>query len=237
MRPSRRCRAGAAEVDHRRLGRAAALARQRAPTDVSQAPTDHLRRFDVDDEQRLLEAGRPRDHDTLVVDHARVAVEEELVLAADGVAEREVARVVARASDQHLLPLTLLADVERRGREVREQLGSSQREVGRRRPGLPHVLADRRADQRLAEAQEEEVVPGREVAILVEDAVVRQEPLAIHGLHRAVGAGRSRRSRGRGRSAGRRRARRCHGTRPRSAPRSRAAARTKPGRRSRSSGG
>ena len=186
-RAPRRRRANAPHLDHRRLGRAAALPRQRPPADVGQAAADHLRRVDVDHEQRLLEPRRPRDHDALVVDHARVAVEEELVLAADGVAEREVARVVARASDEHLLALALLADVERRRGDVRQQLRAGEREVGRRRPGLPHVLADGRADERLAEPEEEEVVPRREVAVLVEHAVVRQEALAVHGADGAVG--------------------------------------------------
>jgi hypothetical protein len=64
-------------------------------------------------------------------------------------------------------------------------------EVGRRRPGLPDVLADRRADKRVAAAQEDEPAPGLEVAVLVEDPVVGEELLAIHGLHLAVDADRA----------------------------------------------
>ena len=53
----------------------------------------------------------------LVVDHDRVAVEDQLVLAADEVAERDGAEVVARALDQHALALAALARVVgRRGR-------------------------------------------------------------------------------------------------------------------------
>ena len=84
------------------------------------------------------------------------------------------------------------SDVERRGRDVGQQLRAGQREVGRRRPRLPHVLADGRADERAAELEQQQVARGREVAVLVEDAVVRQEALAVDGLHLAVGADRAR---------------------------------------------
>ena len=115
-----------------------------------------------------------------------MAVEDQLVLSADRVAERDEARVVERAHLQHLLALAVLADVERRGRDVRDELRAGEREVGRRRPRLPDVLADRRPDDDVAEAQEEQVVARREVAVLVEDAVVRQVPLAVDALHLAV---------------------------------------------------
>ena len=161
---------------------------ERAPADVAQPPADRLARVEVDDEQRLLEARRPREDLALVVEHDRVAVEEELVLAADEVAEREVGGVVARARDEHLLAVLRLADVERRRGEVDEQLGAGEREVGRRRARLPDVLADRRPDQRVAEPEQQQLAARREVAVLVEDAVVRQEALAVEALHLAVGA-------------------------------------------------
>ena len=115
-----------------------------------------------------------------------MAVEDELVLCAHGVHERDEARVVACADDQHLLALALLPDVERRRRDVHEELRAREREVGRRRPRLPQVFADGRADQRLPDPDEDELAPGCEVAILVEDAVVGQEPLRIDGLHAPV---------------------------------------------------
>jgi hypothetical protein len=64
-----------------------------------------------------------------------VSVEDQLVLAADGVAEGDEARVVSRSRHQHLLALDLLADVERRRADVHEQLGACEREIGRRGPG------------------------------------------------------------------------------------------------------
>ena len=113
-------------------------------------------------------------------------VEDELVLAADAVAERDEAGVVARARDEHLLALAVAADVERRRGDVDEQLGAGEREVGRGRAGLPHVFADRQPDERLAVFQQDQVTARREVPVLVEDAVVRQEALAIDGLDLAA---------------------------------------------------
>ena len=49
-----------------------------------------------------------------------MAVEDELVLPADEVAEGDVRGVVARSRDEHLLAVLRLADVERGGGEVDE---------------------------------------------------------------------------------------------------------------------
>ena len=108
-----------------------------------------------------------------------MAVEDELVLAADEVAERQVGGVVARPGDQHLLAVLGLADVERRGGEVDDQLRTGEGEIRRRRAGLPDVLADRGADEHVAAAEQHELSAGGEVAVLVEDAVVRKEVLAV----------------------------------------------------------
>ena len=115
-------------------------------------------------------------------------VEDELVLAADEVAEGEVRARVACARDEHLLALLGLPDVERRRREVDDELRAGECEIGRGRAGLPDVLADRDADGRVAEPEEDEVATLGEVAVLVEDAVVREEVLAVDGLHAAVRA-------------------------------------------------
>ena len=165
-----------------------ALAREGAPPNVAKPAADHRLGLDVDDEQRLLESRRARDDLALVVEDARVPVEDQLVLAADGVAERDEGRVVARARHEHLLALDLASDMERRRADVHEQLRAGEREIGRRRSRLPHVLADRQADERVAELEQHEVAARREVPILVEHAVVRQEALAVDGLHLAVRA-------------------------------------------------
>ena len=129
--------------DRRVLARAVEVA---APC-VSQTPPDRGDGLDVDDEEVLLETRRAGDDLAGVVQDDRVPVEDELVLAAHEVAEREVGARVARPGDEHLLPLLGLADVERRRGEVDDELRSREREVGRRGPGLPDVLADRDPDE------------------------------------------------------------------------------------------
>jgi hypothetical protein len=57
---------------------------------------------------------------------------------------------------------------------------------------LPHVLADRGAYVGVTEAKQEEVTTFREVAVLVEDAVVRQELLPVDPADLTVGAHRAR---------------------------------------------
>ncbi len=147
--------------------------------------------LEVDDEKVLLEAGRTRDDGAGVVEHDGMSVEDEFVLPADEIAEGEVRARVAGPRDQHLLALLGLADVERRGREVHDQLRAGKREIRLGRAGLPDVLADRDTDGRLSELQDDEVAPLREVPVLVEDAVVRKEVLAVDGSDSPLGADRA----------------------------------------------
>ena len=106
-------------------------------------------------------------------------VEDELVLAADEVAEGEERAGVASPRHEHLLAILGLPHVERRSRQVDDELRAREGEVGRRRAWLPDVLADRDADRSLTHAQDHEVASLGEVAVLVEDAVVREEVLAV----------------------------------------------------------
>ena len=178
------CRAHVNDVHRRDL---LTLARERAATEVAQPAADHLLRLDVDDEQSFLEAGRAGEHRAFVVQHARMSVEDQLVLAAHRVAERDEARVVPRAGHEHLLTLVRPADVERRRREVHDQLGAREREIGRRRAGLPQVLAHRDADECLAVLEQDQIAARCEIAILVEHAVIGEEALAVDSLDLAAG--------------------------------------------------
>ena len=72
--------------------------------------------------------------------------------------------------------------MERRGGQVHDQLCPGEGEIGGGWAGLPDVLADRRADQHVARAQEDQVAPCSEVPVLVEDAVVREEVLPVDTL-------------------------------------------------------
>jgi len=65
---------------------------------------------------------------------------------------------------------------------------SGEREIGSGRPRLPDVLADGRADEGLPAAEQDELAPGLEVAVLVEHSVVGQELLVVHRLDLPVGA-------------------------------------------------
>jgi hypothetical protein len=83
------------------------------PADVAQASAHCERWFEVDEEEMLLEARCPRHDLARVVEHQRVPVEHELVLAADEIAEGEEGARVPGSRDEHLLALLGLADVER----------------------------------------------------------------------------------------------------------------------------
>ena len=181
--------------------------------------------------------GRACDDLAVGVDDGGVAVEDELVLAADEVAEDEREAVVARSRREHLLAALRLADVERRRGEVDEQLGSGGGEVGGG-ARLPDVLADGHADAQPAERHHEPLGARLEVALLVEDAVVREEALPVdrHGARRR----RRRRTRSRVRHRTPTACRRGRRSLPSRAAISRAdssAARTNAGRSNRSSGG
>ena len=150
-------------------------------------------------------------HLALVVDHARVAVEDELVLAADGVAEREEARVVARARDEHLLALALLADVERRRGEVRR--AAPRRRARGRSPAAPAATRPRRSSGRRA-SRRAGAGRGRARARSSGPRRTRRSSAGSacgRSARTAPSARTAQALRGRGRSAGRRRARRCRG--------------------------
>ena len=127
-----------------------------------------------------------------MVDQQRVAVEDQLVLAADEVAERDGGQVVAGALDQHPLALDALARVVRGRGRVEDQHRAGERLVGGRRAGRPDVLADRQAEARAAEVEHRAALADLEVALLVEHAVVREHGLAVDGLELAVGEHRER---------------------------------------------
>ena len=134
---------------------------------------------DVAHHERLLELRRPGDHLAVLVDRDAAPVEDELVLAPDQVAEQDGGQVVAGALHQHLLALVGLPGVIGRRGEVHDHLRARQRLGAGRRPRLPDVLADGQADRRPVQPEQRGLLAGLEVAVLVEDAVVRQEHLPV----------------------------------------------------------
>ena len=154
---------------------------------VAQARPDAGAEVERADGDRLLELRGAGDDRAGVVDRDAVAVEDELVLAADGVAEQHRHEAVARPLAEHPLALRALAVVVRGGRQVDDDLGAGERLGGGRRPRLPDVLADRQADRGAVDLDRRRRVTDLEVALLVEDAVVGQAQLAVDAGDIAVG--------------------------------------------------
>ena len=133
---------------------------------------------EVADQQLLGERGGAREHRAVGPEDGAAAVEDELVLPADEVAVGDGAEAVARACREHLLARLALAEVVGRGRDV-EHAGRAER--GRLGDGVgqPDVLADRQRERALGRLDVQRAAPGRERALLVEDAVVRQLALVV----------------------------------------------------------
>ena len=148
---------------------------------VAQAQRRHGAGVDGADGQRLLELRCAGEDLAGGVDRHAVTVEDELVLAADEIAEEDDGGVVARALDEHLLALERLAGVVRRRREVHDHLRAGERLGGGRGARLPDVLADREAERGAVQLDQRRLGAGLEVAGLVEDPVVRQEHLPVDG--------------------------------------------------------
>ena len=127
----------------------------------------------------------------LGVERQRAAVEDQLVLAADLVHVHERRVGVGGARRQHLLAVRGLAAVVRRAVDVDGQLGAAVGLHGERAVGAPDVLADADADLDAADRRRARgvgLVARREVAGLVEDGVVGQQPLAVRAEDLAAGA-------------------------------------------------
>ena len=138
-----------------------------------------------------------------LVEHHRRAVEHELVLAADQVHVEHRHRRVGGAGREHRLALVDAPGVVRRRVDVDDELGAPGGLRADRPVRAPGVLADRTADAHAGD-HEQRPVDGRrrEVALLVEHRVVRQEVLAVDALHARRARRPPPRWRGRGRASG-----------------------------------
>ena len=143
-------------------------------------------------EQLLLELGGAGDHLAGRVDDDAVAVEDELILAADQVAEGEAGAAFAGALGEHRFALATLAAVVGRARRVGDQARTGRRLARRWRARHPDVLTDRQANRRPADLDRRRLDPGDEVALLVEDRVVGQPALTVDGAHRTLAEHRER---------------------------------------------
>ena len=114
------------------------------------------------------------------------AVEDELVLGSDQVAEGDRHAVGAGAVGEHRLSLGALATQVRGARWVDDELGAGLGLEGGRRAGLPDVLADREPHAHARDVDQLRLRARLEVADLVEHAVVGQPVLAVDGLDHTV---------------------------------------------------
>ncbi len=172
----------------------------------------------VDDHQVLFEL-RPRRHQRPVRRHDQgVTVEDELVLSADLVHVGDGTARLRHTSAQHGEALGVPAPVVRRRVEVDHDVGAGAAFVGNRTVVEPDVLTDRDTHPRARHAEEgRRTLSRHEPALLVEHAVVGEEPLAVETGHTPTRAHRGRvgqsprhratprRSRRRSRTAGLRR--------------------------------
>ena len=115
------------ELDHFHRGQLLARAVELATACVTQAPPDRVGRLEVDDEECSSKPGARASDLAGIVEDDGVPVEDELVLAADEIAERDVGARVSRARDEHVLALLGLADVEGRRGQVDDELGTGER--------------------------------------------------------------------------------------------------------------
>src|SRR5215210_580724 len=154
---------------------------------VVEALHERLIRVQVDEQQVFPELAGPRHEPALGVEDDRVAVEDELVLAAREIAEEYVATVVGSPHAQHPFPGGALPPVVRGGRDVEEDARPAEGLLAGRATRVPDVLAHANPDEGGAQIEDGGVSTLPEVAILVEDTVVRQVALVVAVQYLAAG--------------------------------------------------
>ncbi len=157
-----------------------------AATRVMQAGAEDLIHVQVHHQQILLEGFRAREQTALAVEDHAAAVEDQLILPADEIHVGDDAAGVGGARGKHTLARGLLAHVEGGGAEVEQHLGAGICLDRRRAAGIPDILADVDADDHAVDHEDRRALAGLEVAVLVEDAIGRQEALAVDALELAV---------------------------------------------------
>jgi hypothetical protein len=152
---------------------------------VESLPENRLS-VNVDNNQILSELAAFSQNIAVLIEDDAVAVENQLVLPADGVHVRDYNAMVYGARVEHLVAKVAFASVERRRTDVDDQFRISIR-LGRRRPArVPDVLANVDAEIGAAELDDGARAARLEVAILIEHAVVRQEDLVVHGSKKPI---------------------------------------------------
>ena len=119
-----------------------------------------LGEVEVDHQQVLAELRAAGQHRAGRVDDHRVAVEDQLVLAADQVEVGQGAAGLRRAAGASSSRVSSLSSLVRRAVDDQEQLGAGLAGQGHRAAVLPEVLADGQGDVDAADPDDGQVVPG-----------------------------------------------------------------------------
>src|SRR5215216_6310958 len=146
---------------------------------VVEALHERVIRVQIHDQQIFLELAGPRHKPALGVEDDRVAVEDELVLAAREVAKEHVATVIRSPHTQHPFPGGSLPPVVRGGRDVEEDASPAEGLLAGRTTRVPDVLAHAHPDEGVAQIEDRGSRTLPEVAVLVEDTVVWQVALVV----------------------------------------------------------
>ena len=154
------------------------LARQRLDPTGTALEIHHIHPFG--------ECRRAHGHLTGCIHDEGISVKHQLILTAEQVDEyqRDPRLRYARARDLSLA-LRLLVHLVGRGVDHQQHLGACT-PCSRRGPGRPNVLANQNTRLDAVDSDHRGVGTGREVALLVEYAVIRQIRLAVIGQHHAV---------------------------------------------------
>ena len=168
------------EVD---LHRAQRLATQPG---VPQALAEDGSDVDIGNQQVFGHRRRPGHDRARGVEHAAVAVEDQLVLTPDGVGPDHERAGVHGSGRDHLLAGDALLRMEGGPVDVDQHLGAELRLEGDRSRRIPGVLTDRDAQPDTVDGEDRALAAGTEVALLVEHAVVRQVDLVVHPAEVAV---------------------------------------------------
>ena len=160
--------------------------RHRPDPALAAAPGRRRVQRQVDGEQVLDELRGAGQQLPVGADHQRVAVEDQLVLAAHLVAVDDRRAGLGGAAAHQRQPEVVLGPLVRRGVGGDDQVDAGLPGDPARAALDPEVLADGQRDVDPVQPDDRQLGAGHEVAGLVEDAVVGQVPLVVAGHHLAA---------------------------------------------------
>ena len=154
---------------------------------VEQPPPRGQPRVQFAQHHVLGELPAPGEQRPVGPEHHAVAVENQLVLAADHVGVGHERAVVRGARGEHPLPGRALGLVVGRGGNIDEQPRATAMRLFRRRPArIPDVLAHAYAKDEAVPVEDRAAPAGGEIAVLVEDPVIGQVALGHDAGHGPV---------------------------------------------------